>query len=197
MLSSEPRRGMEIDLVATVRDARRGDDAAMERLARHALRLALGTAAATLGSREDAADVAQEVALEALRCLHKLREPQRFDAWVYRITARRALRLLQSQRGRRETALDTVGEDEQPVFNLEEDELAEQWSAAPRRRQALAQLPPRQRLALALRYVAGLTDSQIATVLGCRRGTACSLLSRGRAALQSSPLLGELRPNHL
>lgn len=197
MLSSEPRRGVEIEIVATVRDARRGDNAALERLARHALRLSLRTAAATLGSREDAADVAQEVAVEVLRGLHKLRDPERFDAWVYRITARRALRLLQSQRRRRETTLDTVGEHDQPVFSLDEDELAEQWSAAPQIRDALAQLPPRQRLALALRYVAGLTDRQIADVLGCRRGTACSLLSRGRTALQSSPLITELRPNHL
>lgn len=106
-------------------------------------------------------------------------------------------RLLQSQRRRRETTLDTVGEPEQPVFSFDEDELAEQWSAVPQIREALAQLPPRQRLALALRYVAGLTDRQIADVLGCRRGTACSLLSRGRTALQSSPLLAELRPNHL
>lgn len=188
---------MEIEIVATVRDARRGDNAALERLARHALRLSLRTAAATLGSREDAADVAQEVAVEVLRGLHKLRDPERFDAWVYRITARRALRLLQSQRRRRETTLDTVGEHDQPVFSLDEDELAEQWSAAPQIRDALAQLPPRQRLALALRYVAGLTDRQIADVLGCRRGTACSLLSRGRTALQSSPLITELRPNHL
>ena len=197
MLGSDTRRGMEIEAAATVRDALTGDDAALERLARHALRLALRTAAATLGSREDAADVAQEVALEALRGLHKLRDPERFDAWVYRITARRALRLLQSQRRRRETTLDTVGEPEQPVFSFDEDELAEQWSAVPQIREALAQLPPRQRLALALRYVAGLTDRQIADVLGCRRGTACSLLSRGRTALQSSPLLAELRPNHL
>ncbi|HEY2742312.1 MAG TPA: RNA polymerase sigma factor [Gaiellaceae bacterium] len=188
---------MEIEIVATVRDARRGDSAALERLARHALRLSLRTAAATLGSREDAADIAQEVAVEALRDLHKLRDPERFDAWVYRITARRALRLLQSQRRRREITLDTVGEHEQPVFSLDEDELAEQWSAAPQIRDALAQLPPRQRLALALRYVAGLTDRQIADVLGCRRGTACSLLSRGRTALHSSPLITELRPNHL
>jgi RNA polymerase sigma-70 factor (ECF subfamily) len=188
---------MEFDTAATVRDARKGDEVALERLAQHALRLALRTAAATLGSREDAADVAQEVALEALRGLHKLRDPERFDAWVYRITARRALRLLRSQRGRRERPLESVGEYEEPAFGLKEDELAEHWSVTPRIRQALAQLPPRQRLALALRYVGGLTDSQIADVLGCRRGTACSLLSRGRTALQSSPLLAELRPNHL
>jgi RNA polymerase sigma-70 factor (ECF subfamily) len=187
---------VETEIVAIVRGARSGDRAALEWLARRALRLALRTAAATLGSREVAADVAQDVAIEALRGLPKLREPERFDAWVYRITARRAIRLLRSQRGRRETTFHTLGENEQPAFSLAEDELAEQWSAAPRIRQALAQLPPRQRVALALRYVAGLTDSQIAEVLGCRRGTACSLLSRGRAALQASPLLAELRPSH-
>jgi RNA polymerase sigma-70 factor, ECF subfamily len=188
---------MESDIAATVRNARNGDNVALEQLARHALQLALRTAAATLGSREDAADVAQEVALEALRGLHKLRNPERFDAWVYRITARRALRLLRARRGRRERPLESVGEYEQPAFSLEEDALAEHWSVTPRIRQALAQLPPRQRLALALRYVGGLTDSQIAEVMGCRRGTVCSLLSRGRTALQSSPLVAELRPNHL
>lgn len=158
---------MQVNTAAIVRGALRGDEVALEQLARHALRLSLRTAAATLGSREDAADVAQEVALEALRGLRKLRDPERFDAWLYRITARRSLRLLQSRRGRPERALETVGEDEQPISSLEEDGLLEQWSATPKIRAALAQLPPRPRLALALRYVAGLTDSQIAEVLGC------------------------------
>jgi len=84
-----------------------------------------------------------------------------------------------------------------PTTDLRETELAEHWTATPAMRQALAQLPARQRLALALRYVAGLTDSEIATALGCRRGTAGALLSRGRAALRANPLLAELRPNQL
>jgi RNA polymerase sigma-70 factor, ECF subfamily len=91
---------MELDTADTVRRAVGGDADAVEVLARRALTLALRTSAATLGSREDAADVAQDVAIEVLWGLRSLRDPSLFDAWVYRITARRALRFLRSRRGR-------------------------------------------------------------------------------------------------
>jgi RNA polymerase sigma factor (sigma-70 family) len=90
-----------------------------------------------------------------------------------------------------------VSESEQPAREFEESALTDQWTVAPAIKAALAQLPPRQRLALALHYVAGLTDSEIAAALGCGRGTAGSLLSRGRAALQANPLLAEFRPSRL
>ncbi len=188
---------MQSDLVETVARARRGDLAATEALVRQALTLALRTSAATLGSREEAADVAQEVAIDVLRDLRKLRDPSRFDAWVHRITARRALRHLQARRSRLASNLNSLPEHEQPATHLNEGDLAAQWSATPPLRAALAQLPPRQRVALALKYVAGLSDGEIAAALGCPRGTADSLLSRGRTALQANPLLAELRPSRL
>ena len=197
---------MEPDIVEVVSRARAGDKEAVEFLAHRALTLALRTSAATIGSREEAADVAQEVAIDVLRGLRSLRDPSHFDTWVYRITARRyritarrALRFLELRRGRSraESHLDALGENEQPSIEIGEAALAERWSVTPAIRDALAELPPRQRLALALRYVADLTDSEIADVLGCRRGTACSLLSRGRSALQANPLLADLRPSHL
>lgn len=189
------KRLMEPDVVAAVERACRNDPEALELVARLALRLALRTSAAMLGSRQDAVDIAQDVAIDVLHGLRGLRDPSRFDAWVHRIAARRTLRYLRSRRGRAraERTLEELEEQEHPTTSLCEDALSEQWSAAPAIRQALAELPPRQRLALALRYVAGLTDSEIAEVLSCRRGTACSLLSRGRTALQANPLLVELR----
>ncbi len=60
---------MELDIVKAVGRARGGDREAVELLARRALRLALRTSAATLGSRQDAADIAQEVAIDVLRGL--------------------------------------------------------------------------------------------------------------------------------
>jgi DNA-directed RNA polymerase specialized sigma24 family protein len=91
--------------VETITRARQGDAAAIEAVARRALTLALRTSVATLGSREDAADVAQDVAIEALRDA-SLRNPELFDAWVYRITARKALRFLTSRRGRARVFID-------------------------------------------------------------------------------------------
>ncbi len=50
---------------------------------------------------------------------------------------------------------------------------------------ALAQLPPRRRAALVLRYYQDLSEAEIADVLGCRRGTVKSLTHRGLAQLRS------------
>lgn len=188
---------MKRNLIDVVVQAQRGDPQATEAIVRRSLTLALRTSAAALGSREEAADVAQEVVIDVLRDLWKLRDASRLDAWVHRITARRAMRHLHAQRSRLASDLDSLHEHQQPATHLNESALATHWSATPALRAALAELPPRQRVALALKYVADLTDSEIAAALGCPRGTADSLLSRGRTARQANPLLAELRSSRL
>jgi RNA polymerase sigma factor (sigma-70 family) len=56
-----------------------------------------------------------------------------------------------------------------------------------RLRRALAQLPPRQRTVLVLRYYEDLPDARIAQLMGCAPGTVRSQAARGLAALR--PLL--------
>ncbi|MFC4072569.1 SigE family RNA polymerase sigma factor [Actinoplanes subglobosus] len=51
-------------------------------------------------------------------------------------------------------------------------------------RQLLAGLPPQQRAAIALRYLADHPDDQIAAALGCSAGSVRSYLSRGLATLR-------------
>jgi RNA polymerase sigma factor (sigma-70 family) len=51
-------------------------------------------------------------------------------------------------------------------------------------RSLLSVLRPRQRVAVTLRYYEGLSEQQIADVLGCRPGTVKSLLSRSMVKLQ-------------
>ncbi len=178
---------------AAVRRLRAGDAGATEELARSATRMALRTAAALVGSRDEAADIAQEVAIDVLGSLEKLREPEAFDAWVHRITVRQALRRLKKRRRARatETPLALLPDVDQPAApeGLDRDSvLAARGALAA----ALAELPPKQRLALALRYVHDLSDAEIAAALGCRTGTVHALLSRGRAALRQDKQLAEL-----
>lgn len=176
----------------------RGDRAAAEELARRACRLALRTSSAILRGREEAADVAQDVAVEVLRSLHRLREPAAFDAWVHRITVRHAL--AQLKRGGRaraaEVPLALLSEPEEPAGagGLDREALLTARAALAA---ALAGLPARQRLALALRYVHDLSDDEIAAALGCRRGTVHALLSRGRAGLRRDPRLLPFAPDAL
>jgi RNA polymerase sigma-70 factor, ECF subfamily len=187
---------MDTDIAQAVERARDGDRDAIEQVVRRAIDLALRTSAATLGTREGAADIAQDVAVDVLRDLRSLRDPSRFDPWVHRITVRRTLRYLRRHRGRvrMERDFGELQEHEQPTTSPEDNGELDRWSATPALRRALADLPRRQRIALALRYVAGLTDAEIAAALGCRRGTAGALLSRGRVALRDNPVLADFRP---
>lgn len=182
-----------ISTAVAVTRSRDGDGEATELLATRATRLALRTAAAVLRSSDEAADVAQDVAIDVLGSLCKLRDPEAFDAWVHRITVRHALRRLKRRRGAHEAEVSLVvlPEADQPTMpeNADRDAvLAARQALAV----ALATLPPRQRIALALRYVHDLSDAEIASALGCRIGTVHALLSRGRKTLRQDTKLAEL-----
>lgn len=186
--------GLESSVGELVARHRRGDPSATEALVVRALRSALRTAAATLGTRDEASDVAQDVAIEVLRGIHLLRDPSRFDAWVHRIVVRRTARYLKRRRRARlsELPLLTVSDEAVELTAPNGPELAvERLAIRLAVREALAELPARQRIALALRYVHDLSDAEIADALGCRRGTADSLLSRGRALLRENISLAD------
>jgi len=155
----------------------------LEWVARRALSVGRQTALGVLGDHEAADDVAQEIALIALRRAATVRDPEKFDAWLQRVAVRAALKEAR-RRGRRreaETAYHRLEEVPAHVDGLD-GALA-----------LLAGLPARQRAALTLRYVHDLPDAAIARALGCRTGTVGSLLSRGRAALRDLPTIQETK----
>ncbi|MEV4132774.1 SigE family RNA polymerase sigma factor [Dactylosporangium sp. NPDC049742] len=60
--------------------------------------------------------------------------------------------------------------------------------------QALAQLPPRQRAVLVLRYWEQLSEAEAADVLGCSVGTVKSTASRGLSRLRELTATWDLQP---
>jgi RNA polymerase sigma factor (sigma-70 family) len=142
-------------------------------VASRALTVAQRTAYGVLGDREAARDVAQEVAVVAIRRHGALRDRRALDAWLHRIAVRAALR--EAHRSRRRRAAEQARAAERPPANG--DDLRSLLGL-------LEGLPSRQRAALTLRYAHDLTDDEIAHALGCRAGTVRSLLSRGREALR-------------
>lgn len=149
-----------------------------DRLARRALDVGRRTALGVLaGDAAAADDVAQEVAIAALRHAHRLRDPEALDGWLHRTAVRAALRSV--RRGRRRRQLEAEHVASLPP-SADADAVAVDELGA-----LLAPLPERQRAALTLRYAHDLDDDAIAAALGCRAGTVRALLSRGRQAVRA------------
>jgi RNA polymerase sigma factor (sigma-70 family) len=171
------RRSIHSVTVAVTLAARRPADVSAEQFAERAVCVGYRSALGILGDPDAAADVAQEVALVALRRGHTLRDPERRDVWLHRTAVRAALRAARRDRSRRD-AENAQAERAGAASQELEPELAGALAL-------LDGLPARQRAALTLRYVHDLPDAAIARALGCRKATVRSLLSRGRAAVRA------------
>lgn len=148
-----------------------------DELADRAVDVAYRTALGITRDPHLAADIAQDVAIKALQHASSVRDPRALDAWLHRATVRTAID--QYRRRERQRTADT---------RYVEDPVHQDEAIDPGLRavvELLGPLPYRQRAAMTLRYVHDLPDREIAQALGCRTGTARSLLSRATAALRA------------
>ncbi len=152
-------------------------------LARRALTIALRTVTAVTGDVDAARDIAQDVTVIVITRHGDLRDEASFDAWVHRIAVRETMSAGAGAGAGGDGSVrrrSTTGwESRTGVMRRRRA-----WIAS-RRNAALRQLPERERVALTLRYVHDLSEKEIAAAMRCRRGTAASLLSRGRARLRA------------
>ena len=118
----------------------------------------------------DPRDAAQEAFARAYARWSNVSRHDRPDAWLFLTGFRIATRL----RNKATTSEGVSGA--QPAQQLGSVEM----------KLALSQLPERQRAALLLRAVYGLSTKETARALHCREGTVKSLVARGRAALANS-----------
>ena len=88
-----------------------GDREAFGALATRSLPRLVGTAGLILGRHDAAEDAAQEALVRARRDLPSLREPDRFDAWLYRVL----IRACHDQRRRESRASDITPYRERPA----------------------------------------------------------------------------------
>jgi len=128
------------------------------------------TATAMLGDREAALDVVQDSFALALRKRRSFRGDGNLEAWLWRI-------VVNAVRDRRRAARRA-----EPIGS--EPDLAEVVDQPDDLRALVLALPERQRLAVFLRYYAGLSYAQIAEALGVRPGTVGALLSNAHEALR-------------
>lgn len=90
---------------ALIERARAGDADAFDELARRRIDSVYRTALGILGGPADARDATQDALVAAWRGLPSLRDPEHFDAWLYRITVNAAKMVIRRRRGVRELQL--------------------------------------------------------------------------------------------
>jgi RNA polymerase sigma-70 factor (ECF subfamily) len=144
--------------------------------------LAYRVARGVLRNSADAEDVAQEALLRAYRQFERLRDRNRFKAWLVRIAFRLALDRLRS--GKRRDVRDTLWsqpEHQPPVENAEDIAASNEFQA--HLDKALAELPEKLRLVLLLAAMEGHTIDEIASMLGISTGTVKSRIFYARRQL--------------
>ena len=157
----------------------RGDRTAARRLTQRLTPVALRVAQRMLADVAEADDVAQEAMLRLWRMAPGWQPGQaKVTTWLYRVVANLCTDRL---RRRRTVPLDAAPEPEdgQPG-------VAARMIAADRARaleQALAALPERQRQAVILRHLEGLSNPEIAEVMNVGVEAVESLVARGKRGL--------------
>lgn len=175
-------------LASMIERAKAGDAAAFEELIECYQRKVITTSWRMLGNKEDARDAAQEVFLRVYKYLAGFREEQEFGAWLYRIIMN-VCRDQMRKRGRPDQFTSFEQEQEQGNFDahLSSDDAE---AAAIRSQQhalitlALETLSKKERAAIVLRDLEGLTTAEVARVLGSTQTTVRSHISSARAKIK-------------
>jgi RNA polymerase sigma-70 factor (ECF subfamily) len=175
-----------VDQRALVEAARRGDHDAFAELAGAAISRLDAVARLILRDTELARDAVQEALVRAWRDLPGLRDPDRWDAWLHRITVNSSIEAARRRRRRVvevELLPDSGGSTPDETVHVADRQLLEQ---------ALGTLEPEQRALVVLRYYVGMSMPDAAATLGIPLGTAKSRLHRSlqhmRTVVASEPL---------
>ena len=163
-----------------VERARAGDAGAFDQLVRARIDAVYRTALGILGQPSDARDATQDAFVAAWQKLPSLRNVDRFDAWLHRITVNSCRMNLRRQRGVREIYLSP---DADSTLAGRPITAAGETTAAAFDR-AFERLSAEQRALLLDHHLDGLGVAEIGERLGIPTGTVKSRLHAARRALE-------------
>jgi RNA polymerase sigma-70 factor (ECF subfamily) len=170
---------------ALVERAAQGDQAAFEALVRGAANRLFAIAVRIVRDHHLAEDVVQQGLITIWDELPRLRDPERFDAWTYRVIVRASVAAAKRERrGPGGGAVVQLLPDDADVSRAP-DEIG---SVADRDllERGFRRLKADQRAILTLHHYAGQSTTEIADVLGIPVGTANSRLHYATRALRAA-----------
>lgn len=159
-----------------------GDGAAARALTLRMTPRVMAHAYRLLGDRDEAEDVAQEAMMRLWRIAPEWRQGEaKVTTWLYRVVANLCTDRLRRRRG---VDLDAVPEPEDGAPGAEQGLL--QQARADALQMALGHLPERQRQAVVLRHIEGLSNPEIAEIMEIGVEAVESLTARGKRALSDA-----------
>lgn len=163
---------------ALVELARSGDHEAFASLVRDAAVRLDGAARLMLRDPEAARDAVQDALIRAWRDLSGLRDPDRFDAWLHRLTVNACLDIARRRKRHvREVELTVI---HGPIAADVGGALADRELLA----EALRRLDPEWRALVVMHYYLGMPVPDVAAELGIPLGTAKSRLHRALESMR-------------
>ncbi len=136
------------------------------------------------GDRTVAEDVTQQIFLKLFTAIRQFRGESEFTTWLYRLVVnaclderRRRRRWLPWESTQTTVAMSNVSDKKPQERQYARLEISEAV------RRAIAELKPKFRLPILLKYIEGLSYEEIAEVMGCSKGTVASRLNRGHSQL--------------
>lgn len=131
-------------------------------------------AASYLRGESDRLDAVSEAITRAWEKRHTLRDERLFRTWITRILIRECVNI--QRRQKRSVPVDALPE----AASEPEDERLGAL------REALAQLPQRQRTMIVLHYMEGYDVREVARIMGTTKSAVCAGLSRARTRLRET-----------
>jgi RNA polymerase sigma-70 factor, ECF subfamily len=165
-----------------------GDVSAFERIIMRYERRVLSLAWRLLGRPEDAQDAAQEVFLRAFRYLRRFDRRRPFEPWLMKMTVNVCHDLGKKRLQQSSAVFDP---EQLPATASPHDDLhlEERKSML---YSALQELPEKERAAIVLRDIEGLSTAEVAEILGSSEATVRSQVSTARVKIRKAVERGRL-----
>ena len=142
----------------------------------------------TIGDRERAEDLVQEVFVRVYRHLHRFDQTKKFSTWIYTIASNLAKNELRNRSRNPLVLFQAIRKqfesDSRPLqfedTSARPDDLFRKRHLKEMGEWAVAQLPEHHRVVFVLRELEGKSYEEIADITGCNLGTVKSRLNRAR-----------------
>jgi RNA polymerase sigma-70 factor, ECF subfamily len=176
-------------LTPLIERAAAGDTAAFEQIMIHSQQRVMAMSWRILGNEADARDASQETFLRVYKYLGRFKQDQDFFAWLYRITVNVCRDIAKKRQHHSDHVASFDADDEQAYEVAGSGERADDALMHTQQREliarAMATLPHKERAAMVLRDVEGLSTEEVAKILNSSSTTVRSQISSARKKIKT------------